>query len=101
MQELLLSNPLMQWVEDGEKMGTSRMGRRDIQLDKLRLKATDGGMDDIIVEVVSVTYTKLENVPQSIIESEGYADLDELYGSLLNFYPDCTLDDEFTLIEWI
>lgn len=101
MQELLLSNKLMQWVDDGTKSGTSRKGRRDINLGALKLKATDGGMPDIVVEVASVMYTRLKDVPQSVIESEGYKNLDELHQVLLEFYPDCTLDDEFTLIEWI
>ena len=100
MQELLLDDSLMEWVNIGKKHGTSRRGRRDIQLAPLKLKATNGTCSDIIVNVISVTYTLLKNVPINIVKSEGYSSHEELVESLQRFYPGVALDDEFTLVEW-
>jgi hypothetical protein len=100
MQTLKLDDQLMKWVWDGVKSGTSRLGVRDISLNELLLTATNGTVDDIVVDVKSVTYTRLRDISMSIIESEGYKSLDELKTSLLRFYPDINDDNVFTLIEW-
>jgi hypothetical protein len=100
MQTLKLDDELMEWVWAGEKNGTSRLGKREIELDDLLLTATNGTVGDIVVTVKSVTYTKLKDIPMSIINSEGYKSLEELTTTLLKFYPDIKGDDLFTIIEW-
>jgi hypothetical protein len=100
LQKLMLSHHLMPLAASGEKKGTSRRGRRNIALGPLVLEDTDGIDDNIVVDVISVTYTKLKDIPQEIVESEGYQNLDELISVLKTFYPDCDLEDEFTVVSW-
>ena len=100
MQTLKLNDDLMKWVSEGKKHGTSRKGRRDIALGALTLEATNGTLPPIQVDVASVTYTRLKNTPTEVIQSEGYKNILELVTSLRRFYPDVTLEDEFTLVEW-
>lgn len=100
MQTLKLNDGLLVWAHEGRKRGTSRRGRRDIQLAPLRLEATHGTIAALTVDVKSVTYIRLRNAPQAIAESEGYSTQEEMFASLKRFYPDCSMDDEFTLVEW-
>jgi hypothetical protein len=100
MQELLLDDMLLKWARQGKKTGTSRKGRRDIQLAPLKLVATNGTEASLVVGVKSVTHTRLRDIPDEIVKSEGYESLEDLIETLKKFYPDCQLDDEFTLIEW-
>lgn len=100
MQKLMLDDGLLQKVHDNKKIGTSRTGRRDVELGPLKLEAVNNTVDDIVVEVKSVTYMKLIDVPIEVIKLEGYSSLSELLNSLKRFYPNIDIMDELTFIEW-
>lgn len=99
-QTLKLSDDLMQLVWEDRKDGTCRLGRRDIQLGELKLEPTDGTKDDLYVNVTSVAYMRMKDVPLSVARGEGYLTVKELFERMQQHYPNIRWTDEVTVISW-
>lgn len=100
MQTLKLSDDLMKEVLAMRKYGTCRLGRRDIQLGELKLEATDGTVEDILVEVTQVAYMQMREVPETAAVNEGYLTVEQLFRRMKVHYPDMLWNDEVTIIVW-
>ncbi len=100
MQELLLADDLYVLAERNQKLVTIRNGRRPIQLELLRLRATESGLA-IEREVIRVSYCLMGNVSEDILRSDGFRDADDALDKMRGFYPDITALSEVTVIEWL
>ncbi|PKR81922.1 hypothetical protein CW751_00880 [Brumimicrobium salinarum] len=98
MQKLTLYEDVFDALENG-KLTTIRKGRRDITLGKLLFESTVEGRQKI-VDVVTVYYSRLENVNIEDLENDGFKDHHDMWKKMQRFYPDITLEDEVTVIRF-
>lgn len=101
MQGLKLADDLFVPLRNGNKFTTIRNGRRDIALGNLRF---DGATDDTLSELVivtSVTFTTLGEVSWETLDRDGFQDHDDAMKQMRRFYPDITLEDEVTVIDFM
>ena len=97
---LKLADDLFQSVRSGKKRCTVRNGRRDVPLGEAVLEATDGGEGDIHINIDSVSYTTLSNVPVDVCEQDGAANPKELLSLMRRFYPDILPSSEVTILRF-
>lgn len=98
MQKLTLYEDIFDKLENGKRT-TIRKGRRKIELGELMFESTEEGRQKM-VDVVMVSYTRLENVNTEDLENDGFKDHHDMWEKMLRFYPDIGLDDEVTVIRF-
>ena len=99
-QMLKLADDLMPGIRDGAKRVTIRNGRRDIQLGRLRIEATQATEPTLHVNVSRVLVVPLHRVPQEALDGDGFTDAEEALEILRRFYQSITLESEVTVIEF-
>jgi len=100
-KSLLFADDLMPLIRSGIKKSTLRKGRRDVRLGMVTLIATKSTCEPIEVTTTKICFQSLrKHLDEKVYEKEGYVSAEEFLTVLYRFYPDVTLDDEFTAIEW-
>ena len=100
MQNLVLAEDLFDRLESGDKLVTIRKGRRDIKLGELLFKSLKKDREQE-VEVLMVIYSKAQNVPDEILNEDGFANVDDMIEQMQRFYPDLDEDTEVTSIVFV
>ncbi len=98
-QTLKLSPEGFKALRAGEKRVTIRRGRPDVELGYLRF--TDPSDPESLGEVVSmvaITRILLGDIPDPVLQDDGFSGTPEALEKLSEFYPDLTTSDEVTTI---
>ena len=98
MQKLTLFEDVFDALEKG-KLTTIREGRRDIALGELLFESVETKRQEV-VEVLTVYYTRLENVNTEDLENDGFKDHKDMWEKMKRFYPDILLKDEVTVVKF-
>lgn len=98
MQKLTLYEDIFDELENGKRT-TIRKGRRNIALGKLMFESTQEGRQKM-VDVVMVSYTRLENVNSEDLENDGFKNHQDMWEKMQRFYPDIGLEDEVTVVKF-
>lgn len=98
-QSLKLDDDLLLALIGGDgKRVTVRQGKRDIVLGKLLfIGARDDGLR-YIVTVTEVRHLRMVDIPDDVVEAEGFKNWTNFYEDMKTFYPDLELTDEVTVI---
>ncbi|HLV42051.1 MAG TPA: ASCH domain-containing protein [Brumimicrobium sp.] len=98
MQKLTLFEDVFDGLEKN-KLTTIRKGHRDVALGKLVFESVDTKRQQI-VEVITVYYTRLENVNTQDLENDGFKDHQDMWKQMQRFYPGIELEDEVTVVKF-
>jgi hypothetical protein len=82
---------------DGNRV-TVRQGRRDIKLDELLFVGTKDKGLRYIVTVTEVRHLRMVDIPDDVVDAEGFDNWHDFYADMKKFYPDLDLTDEVTVI---
>jgi len=97
---LKMHDSLFERIRSGEKATTIRMGRKDISLGLLVLQGTGRKECAVAVDVRSVSYMVLKDVPKHVLDSEGCGTIGELFKLLRIHYYNLTERDEVTVVRF-
>lgn len=97
-QKLICAEGVYDALEYGKTI-TIRKGRRDIQLGSLILESLEAKRQTE-VQVNYVMYCKLEDVPDEMLEMDGFIDHANMLECMKNFYPEITYKSEVTVISF-
>lgn len=92
-----LNNKYVSQIKDGTKTKTTRFGRRDYQLGRASLSSST---ESISVEIIGITYKKLVHLTEEDAIADGFDNERALMAELLIYYPDLTVLDEVTIVEF-
>jgi len=76
----------MDKIRQGTKTSTIREGHRHVPLGPLSIRATYGDCDDILVEVVAVKHTHLNEISDKEARIDGFLTVDDLRMEMENIY---------------
>lgn len=99
-QKLILKDHLINLVKSGEKSFTIRRGIRKINLEKLIFESDINPDINIEVLVKNVSFLKLKDISINLIMSNGYKNFNQFIKQLKIFYPDLSINEDFTIIQW-
>jgi hypothetical protein len=98
-QSLKLDDDLLLHLIGGDgKRVTVRQGRRDIELGNLLFIGARDNTLRYIVGVTEVRHLRMVDVPDDVVEAEGFKNWTDFYEDMKIFYPDLELTDEVTVI---
>jgi hypothetical protein len=100
MQSLKLADDLMPLAASGRKLITIRSGRRDVEVGPLALEATGGGHETVVVDVTTVWFCALKDVPPHWAAADGFGSVAALADGMRRFYPDIKPEDSVTCVIW-
>ncbi len=98
IDNLLLAGDLFEQLLAGNKEAIIRLGYQDVRLGELVFKRTEDEDKSAAVDVFMVIHTEIRDVPEILLEAEGFKDYDEAVAGLRRFYPDVTLLSEVTVL---
>ncbi len=98
IDNLLLAEDLYEKLLAGEKEITLRLGYRDVRMGELVFAPTGDESRNIAVNVYMVVHAALRDIPDILLETEGFKNHEEAVAGLRRFYPDVNLDSEVTVI---
>lgn len=97
MQKVVLAEDVFNVLLDGEKDVTIINGRCNIELGPLEFQSiTEKRKQN--VDVVTVTYTRLRDIPDDMVWADDYTDHTHLLERMKEVYPETTDDTECTII---
>ena len=98
MQKLMLAEGVFDNLENNKGV-TIRKGRRNILLGELLFESVEH-QREAIVNVSSVEYCALEDVPNEDVWNDGFEDQIDMYHGMKQFYPDIEMNTEVTIVRF-
>jgi hypothetical protein len=101
LQGLLVAGPdLRDKVRQDKKLITIREGHRDYSTGPVLIGCPI--LDWVEVRVIDeVRHTTLDMVTEEEFNADGFKDQEDMLDSLIEYYPDLTMESEVTIIRWL
>lgn len=100
MQELKLADDMFPGLLSGDKECTIRSGKRNIELGYLAFSSVSGDIEPVVVDVIRVSHTLARYIHVREAQADGAVSVNALLTAMRRFYPDLTLDDVVTIVEF-
>ncbi len=100
MQEIKLRDEIFPLLLSGKKKTTTRKGKREINLDLMRIVATDGTVEPVVKMVSRVEYVRMVNMTEEDAINDGYDSLAEWRGVMWSIYGELPGDEIITIIHF-
>lgn len=97
MTEIALADKFFDLVDRGVKVQTTRKGRRDYETGPATLVGENAARS---ITITKVDHCPFEDLTEEDAVKDGFANLNELFSALLEFYPDLTAQSEVTVVHF-
>lgn len=103
LEHLLIAPDLFTLIKSGEKKVTVRFGERSIKTpESFQIISNENEADKVTVKLISIRYSTIADLTKNDLILAGKEKTPEEYlnKTLLRFYPDATLSDIVSIIQF-